>query len=105
MGVPPRARRKLLDPAIRQPSEVACRALERRENGPAGLVRERDRHLGPAGKRFEQGPFRSGQILKAVGVDRPAVPGGKLSGEPLRRAAALELALPEPEAVELGAVL
>ena len=72
------ARRQLLDPARRQRRQVGGGALERREREPAGLVLQRHRDVRAAGERLEQAPLRPAQILEAVGVDRPAVPGGEL---------------------------
>ena len=49
-------------------------------------------------------PLRRAQVLEPVGVDGPAVPGGEIAGEPLGGVAAAQVAVPEPEPVELGAV-
>ena len=61
-------------------------------------------HLTPACKRLEQAPLGPGQVLEAVCEDGAAVPGVELGGDPLRRVAPQQVAIPEPEAVELGAV-
>ena len=47
---------------------------------------------------------RAGQILEAVREDRLAVPGVEVGLQPLGRAAAQQVAIPEAEPVELGAV-
>ena len=49
-----------------------------------------------AGERLEQRPLRAGQILEAVGEDRLAVPGVEVGLQPLGRAPAQEVAVPEP---------
>ena len=97
------ARRQLLG-RVGQRGQVLGGARERGEGIPAGLVRERDRHLGAAREGLEQRPLGAGQVLEAVRKDRPAVPGTELSGDPLGRVAAFELAVPEAAAVELLAV-
>ena len=97
------ARRQLLG-RVGQRGQVLGGARERGEGIPAGLVRERDRHLGAACEGLEQRPLGAGQVLEAVREDRPAVPGTELSGDPLGRVAAFELAVPEAAAVELLAV-
>ena len=98
------ARRQLLDPPLGEAREVVGRARERGEGVPAGLVRQRDRHLGARGERLEQRPLGAGQVLEAVREHRPRLPGAEVAGGALGRVAALELAVPEPEPVELLAV-
>ena len=79
------ARRQLLDPPGGEPRQVGGRALERREDEPPGLVLQRHGDVHPPGERLEQPPLRAAQVLEAVGVDRPAVPGGEIVREPARR--------------------
>ena len=79
----PVARRELLEPPAGEAGEVGGRALERREDHPARLVLERHRDVHPAGERLEQPPLRRAQVLEPVRVDRPAVPGGEVAGEPV----------------------
>src|SRR5207248_7774889 len=75
------------------------------EGRASGLVRERDRDLSAPGERLEQRPLRTGQILEAVCEHGASLPRSQLAGEPFRRRSALEVAIPEPEAVEFRAVL
>src|SRR5439155_688610 len=63
------ARRELLDPPAGEVREVLGGATERRERDTARLVRKRDGHLGPTRERLEDSPFRSGQVLEAVGEE------------------------------------
>ena len=84
--------------------EVVGRARERGEGDASGLVGERHLHLGPSGERLEQRPLGPGQVLEAVGEDRFAVPRVEVGLEPLRGAAAQQVAVPETESVELGAI-
>ena len=69
------ARAVPLDAAAGERGEVLGDAAERRERGPAGLVGQRDGHLGAARERGEQPPLGRGQVLEAVGEHRPPVPG------------------------------
>ena len=57
-----------------------------------------------AGERLEQRPLGAGQVLEAVREDRLAVPGVEVGLQALGRAAAQQVAIPEAEPVELGAV-
>src|SRR5581483_6441284 len=98
------SRRQLLDARSRKPLEVLGGAPERRERGPAWLVRKRDRDLGPPGERLEQRPLGAGQVLEAVREDGLAVPRVELGAQPLDRAAPDTVAVPQAEAVELGSV-
>ena len=98
-------RRQLLDPRPRQRGQVGGGALQRREGRASGLVRERHRDLSAARKRLQQRPLRTRQVLEAVCEHGASLPRSELAGEPLRRRAALEVAIPEPEAVEFRAVL
>ena len=77
---------------------------QRGERGPARLVGKRDADLGAAGERLEQRPLGGGQVLEAVGEHGLAVPGVEIGAEPLAGAPAQQVAIPEPDAVELGAV-
>src|SRR5207237_10321419 len=95
-------RRQRLDPSGSEPCEVLGRLLERRGYGAAGLVRQRHGDVGPAGQRLEQRPLCARQVFESVGVDGAAVPGGEVARNTLRGAAALEIAVPELEAIELG---
>ena len=99
------SRRQLFDSRPRELGQVGRRSLQRCEGGAARLVRKRDRHLGPACERLQQRPLCAGQVLEAIGEDGPAVPGAELSANPLRGRPALKVAVPEPQPVELGAVL
>jgi len=104
-GVPPRRSAAASSRSVLgQPGQVGSGALERRECGPARLVRERDRHLAAAGKRLEQLPLGAGQVLEAVREDRAPVPGVELRGDALGGPPTLEVAVPGAEPVELGAV-
>ena len=103
-GVLVRPRGQLLDLTGRERREVVRGARERREGLAPGLVGQRDVDLGPAGERLEQRPLRRGQILEAVRENRLAVPGVELGAEALARVASHELAVPEPEGVELAAI-
>ena len=98
------ARFELLDVARRDALEILGGAAQRCEHGTPRLVRERHAHVGAARERLEQRPLRPGQILEAVRVDRLAVPRGEVGLQPLCRAAAQEVAVPEAEPVELGPV-
>jgi hypothetical protein len=52
----------------------------------------------------EQRPFRTGQVLEPVGEDRRAVPRAEVGRDPLGSMSPEQVAVPEPEAVELVAV-
>ena len=97
-------RRELLHLGPGQAAEVFCRARQRGEGRPSGLVRQRDVEVGAAGQRREQGPLRPGQILEAVREDGSAVPRVELVLDPGDSVPALEVAIPELEPVELRAV-
>ena len=100
----PRGRAAPRSRAAGERREILLRAPERREGGAAGLVGERDRHLRARGERLEQPPLGAGQVLEAVGEHRPPVPGVELRAQALDRAPAEQVAVPEPEPVELGPV-
>ena len=70
----------------------------------AGLVGQRDDHLSTARERLEQRPLGAGQVFEAVREDRLAVPGGEIVLQPLDRASALGVTVPEVEPLELSAV-
>ncbi len=76
----------------------------RSEHRPPWLIGERDAHVGTPGERLEQRPLGAGQVLESVRIDRLVVPGGEVRLQPLGRATAQEIAIPEVEPVELGAV-
>ena len=97
-------RGELVDAAAGQRGEVFLRPPERRERGPAGLVRHRDGQLGAGGERLEEAPLRPGQVLEAVREDRPAVPGIDVRAQPLDGGAPEQVAVPEAEPVELLAI-
>ena len=99
-----RARRQLLDPTRSERSQILRRPGERGEGGPARLVRKRHRHLRAAGEGLQQRPFRAGEVLEPVGEHGLAVPGPEIAGEPLGAAAPLQVAVPEPQCIELIAV-
>src|SRR5439155_14765970 len=97
------ARRQLLD-VLRERREIVRGAPQRRERISPRFVRQRDRDLRTAGERLEQRPLGPGQVFEAVREDRFAVPGRELARDPLGCIAALELAVPEAEPVELLAI-
>ena len=99
-----RARRQLLDVAGGERRQVVGCSLQRRERDAARLVRQRDLDIGAPGERLEQRPLGAGQILEAVREDRFAVPRIEVVREPLCGAAAQQVAVEAPEAVELRAV-
>ena len=80
LGVP---RRQLLDPPVRRAARDRwpCARARRTPAGPARTGARRSRR--PAGERLEQPPLGAGQVLEPVGVDRPAVPGAEIAGEPV----------------------
>ncbi len=96
--------RELLDPPRGERPEVVHRAAQRRERRAPRLIGKRDRDVGPARQRVEQCPLGAGQIFEPVREDRPPGPGLQLSADPVHRVTALEIAIPEAEAVELRAV-
>ena len=98
------ARRQLLDPPGCEPRQVGGRPLERREGEPPGLVLQRHGDVHPPRERLEQAPLCAAQVLEAVGVDRTTVPGGEVVRDPARGVAALKVAVPETEPVELLAI-
>ena len=53
--------------------------------------------VGPSGQRFEQPPFRPGQVLEAVGEDRARTPRIEIAGEALDRPAPKRPAIPRVE--------
>ena len=97
-------RRKLVDRARSERCQVADRALERGEGRSRRLVGDRDSHLRSCGERFDQRPFRAGQILEAVGEDRLPLPCREIALNPLGGTAAQAVPVPETEPVELGAI-
>ena len=97
-----RARRQLLDPAAGERGEIGGRARQRGEGGAARLVGKRDADVGAAGERLEQRPLGGGQVLEAVGEDGLAAPGVEVAAETLAGAPAKQIAVPEPEPVELA---
>ena len=98
------ARRQLFDAACGERRQVVRRAAKRVERGTVRLVRERDRDLRAPGERLEQRPLGAGQVLEAVREDRPPLPGFELRGHALGCVTALQVAVPELEAIELGAI-
>ena len=104
MRVLGRPGRQLLDATVRERRQVVGRALERREGDAARLVGQRHVHLGAARERLEQRPLGAGEVLEAVGEDGLAVPRIEIGLEPLRSPAAQQVAIPEPEPVELRPV-
>src|SRR5204863_4715367 len=84
--------------------EVIRGAPERIEGDAPGLVGQRDGDLRAAGERLQERPLRSRQVLEAVREDRAPVPRVELGLEAFGRVAALEVAVPELEPVELGAI-
>src|SRR5581483_2999460 len=97
-------RAELLDRTAREALQILRRPPERLERRPPGLVGQRDAHLRAPGERLEQRPLRTGQILEAVGEDRLSVPGVELRAQPVGGAAAQEVAVAEPQLVELRAI-
>ena len=98
------AGRQLFDAACGERRQVVRRPAKRVECGTIRLVGERDRDLRAPGERLEQRPLGAGQVLEAVRKNRPALPGLELRGHALGCVAALQVAVPELEAIELGAV-
>ena len=94
--------RQLLDRTCGQRCQVAHRSLERGEGRSRRLVRDRDGHVRPRGERLDQRPLRTGQILEAVGEDGLPPPGSEIALDPLGRAAAEAVPIPETEPVELA---
>ena len=84
--------------------EVLGRPPQRGERGPAGLIRERDGHLGARGQCLEQRPFRAREVFEAVGEDRLPVPGVEIPTEALDGATPQQTAVPTPESLELVAI-
>src|SRR5439155_3744894 len=95
---------KLLDAAVRERGQIVRGPPERLERRAVRLVRERDRHLDPPGQCLDEGPLGAGQVLEPVREHRPTGPGVELARDPLDGIAALEVAVPELEPVELGTV-
>ena len=96
--------RQLLDAAVGELRQIVHRLRQRGEGRPAGLVRDRDGDVGASGERLQERPFRSGQVLEAVGEHRLAAPRVELTRHSLRRVAPQQIAVPETEAIELTAV-
>ena len=97
-------RRQFLDPSVGERGQVVDRPAQRRERGAPRLVGDRDRHVRTSGERLHERPLRAGQILEAVREHRLALPGIEVGREPLARRAAQQVAVPELEPVELGAI-
>src|SRR4029077_18044251 len=68
------------------------------------FVGHRHCHLAASGERLQEGPLCSGQILEAVGEDGLAAPGIELAGNPVGGVPPKQVAVPEVEPIELGAV-
>ena len=98
------ARRELDDVAAGERAEVGDRPRERGERGPARLVRQRHMHLTPRRERLDQAPFRSRQVLEAVGEDRGAVPRAELARQALDGPPANHAAIADGKPLELGPV-
>ena len=91
--------------AVGERREVVGRARESDANAARpGSYGSETCDVGAPGERLEQRPLGAGQILEPVGEHRLAVPRVEVGLEPLGGAAAQEVAIPEPEPVELGAV-
>ena len=103
-GVLGGARWELGRSAVGERREILRRTPERGEGDAARLVGQRDVDLGTAGERLEQRPLRRRQVLEAVGEHGLAVPRVEIALEPLGGATPEHVAVPEAEAVELGAV-
>ena len=75
-------RTQLLDAfgARGQPFE---RDVQRSQQRPPGLVREREQEIAAARERGQQAQLRGRQVVEAVGEDRSPVPGGELALEAL----------------------
>ena len=78
--------------------------FERGEGRSRGFVRDRDGYVRARGERLDQRPLRSGQILEPVGEDGLPPPGSEIALDPLGRAAAHAVPIPETQPVELAAV-
>ena len=69
---------ELLDFTVSESREIVHRGREGGENGAARLVGERDGDVGAPGKCPQERPLGAGQVLEAIGEDRPSVPGIEL---------------------------
>ena len=98
-------RRELLDVAGRHALQdpPRCGEATRTTGRPGSYGSDTLTSVRP-GERLEQRPLRPGQVLEAVGEDGLVVPRREVRLQPLGRAAAQQVAIPEPEPVELGAV-
>jgi hypothetical protein len=96
--------RKLLDVPLRQAGEVLRSRPQRLEGGAAGLVGQRDRHVRSSGESLDERPFGPGQVLEPVGEDRLAVPRVEVAAEPFDRERPQQIAVDQPEPLELLAV-
>jgi hypothetical protein len=97
-------RRKLLNGALCETSQVLHGSLERRERRTSRLIRERHDDLGSRGQPFEQRPLRPGQVFEAVCENGLAVPGIQIGCKALGGAAPEAVAVPQTKAVELSTV-
>ena len=97
-------RRKLVDPPVRERGEILHRAAKRCERSAPRFVGHRHGHLAASGERLQERPLGSGQILEAVREDGLAAPGVELAGNPVGGVPPKQVAVPEVEPIELGAI-
>ena len=93
-------RRQLLDSTVRKACEVVDSPGEGRECGSPRLVGDRDRDVGAACERLQQGPFRARQILESVREHRLALPRIQLASEPLGGGPPQQVTVPQAEPLE-----
>ena len=95
---------ELLHPSCRLPGQRCRRSLQGREREPSGLVRQRNHDVGSPGQCLDQRPLRRREVFEPVREHRPAVPRLELGRHPLGGIAALAVAVPTLQLVELGAI-
>ena len=91
-------RGQLLHGACGERRELFRGLAQRRERRAAGL------HLRPAREGGQELPLGTGQVLEAVREDGHPLPRVEVGGEAFGGVAPEQVAVPEPELVELGAV-
>ena len=96
--------RELLDAPGSERAQVVGGMPQRLERRAIRLVRERDGDLGAAGERVQERPLRAGQVLEPIGEHRPCRPRLELAADELGPVPTQEIAVPQLEPLELGAV-
>ena len=96
--------RRQLFAALGERVQVVGGPRERGEGVAPGLVGQRHGHLGTRGQRLQQRPLSAGEVLEAVREDGLGAPGVEVAAYALGRVAPFELAVPEAQPVELGAI-